>query len=167
MSAATTETGWGCAVPEVDITTHGAEKLVRLAKAISTAGDKELGRKLTKALQQADKPLKKSARQGALQILPYRGGLAERVAKSRFTSRITKSGSGAGLTITGTGQDNLSRMDAGTVRHPVYGNRDQWVTQRIAPGWFTNPLTLDAPKVREELDKAIDELSAELEAGGG
>jgi len=149
---------------EVTVTTRGAAELKRVAAAIKASGDENLSKELNKALSRAAKPLKKSARQGALQILPYRGGLAERVAGSRFTSRVTKRGKGAGLTIVGTGQDNLTRMDAGTVRHPVFGNRNRWVTERINPGWFTKPLTLDAPKVAVELDAAIDTVAAKLEA---
>lgn len=149
---------------EINISVTGAEKLLRLATAIRKSGDQNLSKELNKALQRASKPLKRSARQGALQILPYRGGLAERVARSRFTSRVTKRGRGAGLRIIGNGQDNLARMDDGSVRHPVYGNRGKWVTQRITPGWFTKPLTLDAPKVSAELNGAIDAVAAKLEA---
>jgi hypothetical protein len=152
----------------VEITTRGTEKLARLGAALKQAGDKDLDRELKQALRRAGKPLQRSAKQGALQILPYRGGLAERVARSRFTAAVRTTGRGANLRITGAGRDQLSHMDDGFVRHPVFG---RWLPgqppQKINPGWFTKPLTLDAPKQRTEIDKAIDVVAAQLEAKGG
>jgi hypothetical protein len=153
-------------MPVVDLSTSGTERLIRLGVAIKAAGSTELQRELRRAAQRAGGPLKRSARQGAIQILPYRGGLAERVAASRFTATVSTRGSGAGLRITGIGRYQLSRLDDGSVRHPVYGNRRNWVTQTIKPGWFTKPLTLDAPKQKVEFDKAVDAVAAKLEAAG-
>lgn len=145
------------------ITVTGAEGLARLSRALRDADRNDLSKELNRALQRASGPLKKSARQGAQQILPYRGGLADRVAGSRFTARVTKRGKGAGLQIVATGRDDIAGMDAGKVRHPVFGNRSKWVTEKITPGWFTKPLTLDAPKSRGELVKAIDAVAKKLQ----
>jgi hypothetical protein len=155
------------AVPVVDISTRGTEKLIRLGAAIRQAGDKDLKRELTKAMRRAGRPLLRSARQGALQILPYHGGLNERVAASRFSSTVSTIGSGAGLRISAVGRYQLSGLDDGIDRHPVFGNRANWVTQAIVPGWFSKPLTLDAPKQKVEVDKAVDDVAAKLEAAGG
>lgn len=152
-------------MPVVELSTRGTEKLARLAAAIKQAGDKDLERELNRALRRAGRPLTRSARQGALQILPYRGGLAERVARSRFSSQVR----GGRLTIVAAGRDNLGRMDDGSVRHPVFGVwRPGMPSQRITPGWFSKPLTLDAPKVVDgELEDAVDKVAAQLEANGG
>lgn len=150
----------------VVVASSGTEKLVRLAAAIKAAGDKDLQKELDQAMRRLATPLKQSARRGAIQILPYRGGLAERVAGMRFTARVRKVGSGAGVTIRAAGQYDLSRLDDGRDRHPVYGHRNVWVTQAIRPGWFTNPLLLDAPKQRDEIVHAIDVIAKKLEAAG-
>lgn len=154
----------------VVVTTSGTEKLVRLAAAIKAAGDKELSKELDKAMRQLVTPLKRSARQGALAILPHRGGLDERVAASRFTARVRKVGSGAGVTIRAAGQYNLNRMDDGRNRHPVWAHGPRsgwgWANQTIRPGWFTNPLLLDAPKQRDEIVAAIDRIARKLETAG-
>jgi len=154
-------------MPVVTISTNGTEKLVRLAMAIKASGDKNLQRELTAAMRRASRPLLRSARQGAIQILPYRGGLAETVAASRFTAQVRANSNGAALQITAVGRYQLSSMDEGHVRHPVYGHRQTWVSQRIRPGWFTKPLTIDAPKQRRELDRAVYDVAQQLEAEGG
>src|SRR5215468_8748671 len=135
----------------------GTAELARLSAVLRTA-DKIEQRELQKAMRRLAAPLKRSARQGALQILPYRGGLAERVASGRFSAQVRLAGKGAGVRITAVDRRgaDVNRMDDGSVRHPVYGNRRRWVTQRITPGWFTTPLLLDAPKVRDEIGKALD-----------
>lgn len=152
----------------VDITVTGTEKLVRLAAAIKASGDKNLQRELTQGMRRAARPYPRAARQGALQILPHHGGLDERVAASRFSVRVRTSGSGAGLTVTGASGDNIRRMDEqGIVRHPVYGDRKKWVSERITRGWFTKPMILESRDTYGEVVKAVDDVAAQLEAEGG
>jgi hypothetical protein len=139
------------------------EQLTRLA-AVLRATPKIEQRELRKSMRRAARPLLRTARQGALQILPYRGGLAERVAAGKFTSQVSFSGDRTGIQITAADRRgaDVNRMDDGSVRHPVYGNRRRWVTQAIRPGWFSEPLLLDAPKVRDEIEKALDTTAATM-----
>jgi hypothetical protein len=150
----------------VTVTSHGAEKLTRLGVAIKAAGDKDLQRELRRAMQRGGKPLKEAARRGALERLPKRGGLAERVSTSKFGVRTTTSGKGAAVRIVGQSGYDLQGMDDGLIRHPVYGNRKNWVSETIAPGWFFDAEEAAAPKVRDELIQAIDVVAAKLEAAG-
>src|SRR5262245_51589036 len=100
----------------------GTAELARLSAVLRTA-DKIEQRELQKAMRRLARPLLKSARQGAIQILPYHGGLNERVAAGRFTSQVKLSGKGASVRITAAGRSpraDYNRMDDGSVRHPVY-----------------------------------------------
>lgn len=67
-------------------------------------------------------------------------------------------------------------LNRGEWRHPVFGNRDVWVTQRVTPGWFdrtgqaAKPEFLAAAAVA--LEKAAVDLARRIEAmnywnGGG
>jgi hypothetical protein len=121
-------------------------------------------------------PMRQSARNGALAILPKRGGLNERVAGSRFTVSFYSGSRGVRFRVTGVSRqrDQLSRMDdPGFVRHPVFPDpsrpRSEWTWrgQSITPGWFTKPLTLDATRNGGEIDHAIADLARKLEAEGG
>jgi len=152
---------------KVSVQTRGADKLARVSAALRAAGDKDLQRELRRAMSRTTKPLRKAARDGALQILPHRGGLDEHVAATaRIATRVTANSSGARLRITGTSRDNLRRMDEdGLVAHPVFGNRKKWVIERVRPGWFTNPLTLAAQgAVPKEIDAALDDVARKLQA---
>lgn len=155
----------------VVVTSSGTEKLTRLAAAIKAAGDKGLHKELDQALRRIAAPLKQSVRQGARQILPYRGGLADRVATTgRVTTRVsTASPDRVRLQIVATGPTpdaQWSQMDDGSVRHPVYGHRKTWVRQTIRPGWFTTPLLLDAPRQRDEITHAVEIVAQKLETAG-
>src|SRR6266702_3963762 len=152
---------------KVSVQTRGADKLARVSAALRAAGDKDLQRELRRAMSRTTKPLRKAARDGALQILPHRGGLDEHVASTaRIATRVTANSSGARLRITGTSRDNLRRMDEeGIVRHPLFGNRKRWFDERIRPGWFTNPLILAAQgNVPKEIDAALDDVARKLQA---
>jgi hypothetical protein len=148
---------------EIKFGYHGAEKLARLAAAIKDAGDKDLRRELFRAMQRSTKPLKLAAREGAIQILPYRGGLAERVATSKFSTQVRTRGKGAGVRVKGASDMDIGSMNRGRLRHLTYGHRP-WRNQKVRAGWFDDSLTVEADKVRGEIVRAVDELGRKLEA---
>jgi hypothetical protein len=150
--------------PRVTVTvrTSGEQKLARVGNAIKASGDKDLQRALRRGMQRSVKPLKAAAPYGALSRLPHRGGLAERVAASKFGARVTTSGSRVGVRITGAGSYNLRRMDDGVIRHRVFGS-DTWVSQPVKPGWFSDYEERKAPEVRDNIDRELDVLAARLE----
>src|SRR6266496_4260607 len=135
----------------VTVTTRGADKLTRLGRALKDACDKDLQRELRRAMQRGGKPLKDAARKGALERLPKRGGLAERVANSKFGVRTSTAGKGASVRIIGPSGYDLQGMDEGLIGHRVYGHRGRWVSETVKPGWFSDAEAAAAPKVRDEL----------------
>ncbi len=152
--------------PRVNVTvqTRGAEKLTRLGAAIK-AGDKGLRRELNREMGRTTAPYRRAARAGALQVLPHRGGLAEHVAATaRITTRVTTSGPGVGVRVTGASRDNLRRMDEdGIVRRPTFGHRP-WKDQKIRPGWFTDPLILTANAIGPKaIDRALDQVIVKMQ----
>lgn len=138
-----------------------ADKLDLVARTLRDLQDKGLTRELTKALNRATDELKREAKDEAGKRLPQRGGLAQRVAQSKLSTR-RRSGRNPGIRITAKGLDQLEAMDRGFVKHPVWGNRDVWVTQEITPGWFSDPMEQGRPEVARRIEQALDELAAEL-----
>ena len=62
-----------------------------------------------------------------------------------------------------TGTRKLKRLDAGLLTHPVFGNREKWVTQEgaaqgMVPGWFTGPCEAEESRVRGELEQALEDV---------
>ncbi|SDZ55141.1 hypothetical protein SAMN05216215_10973 [Saccharopolyspora shandongensis] len=54
-------------------------------------------------------------------------------------------------------------MDDGRWRHPVFGNRDRWVTQTARPaGWFESAMRRHGPRVRDGAAKAVNDIINKL-----
>ena len=50
---------------------------------------------------------------------------------------------------------DVARINDGILRHPVYGNREVWVSQDIRPGFFDDPVRHGGPEVRREIEAAV------------
>ena len=95
--------------------------------------------------------------------------LRESVARGVRLSNVKK-GRGAGVVIRTSGtylppdQKRLpKRMNRGSWRHPVFGNRDVWVEQIVdPPGWFDEPAKRSRPKLSQEVSAALDEAVKQL-----
>jgi hypothetical protein len=116
----------------------------------------------------AAKPMVDAAKESARENLPHSGGLNTYVAdgaKIAARNRVSVARS-VGVRIVATeGGVNLTRMDKGVVRHPVYGNRSVWVNQDIASGWFTKPLNERAPVAQAEIVMAMNIIGRRIEKG--
>jgi hypothetical protein len=117
----------------VDIT--GADQLVRLSKALKEAGAKDLQRELSKAINTAMKPVKADLQRSA-GSLPNRGGLAARVARTKYSTRRNKNG----LKLVGKGD-----------------------LQDIKPGWWTDVTDAAAPEVRKEILGAMESVIRKID----
>jgi hypothetical protein len=60
----------------------------------------------------------------------------------------------------------LARSDAGILTHPLFGDRDHWYDQHVTPGWFTRPCEDAAPRVRQEVIDALDNVAANAASKG-
>ena len=148
----------------------GVEQLQALARDLKAAGNKGLRRELSRGIQRAAKPLKVGAKEAALEELPRAGGLAERVASSKFSTRTrlgTRSPSirivGAGDTSESSGKSlDLNSLDRGRIRHLTYGRRP-WQNQAIEPLWFSHRMEEIADTtVRADILKAMSNVADKL-----
>lgn len=133
---------------------EGANQLANLAKALKQTGQKDLRRDLSRALNRSTSKAKTAARASARSTLPKRGGLAERVARSRFTTSVRSTGKFPSVQFVAKGSSNIAAMDYGRVRHPVYGT-DTWVQQRVFPGWWRRPMKANADDTRKNIAAAL------------
>src|SRR5690242_8932474 len=78
-------------------------------------------------IREIAKPAVDAVRKSALESLPKRGGLNEWVAEATIKTSILTGSRSAGVSIRArkTGHD-LPAINAGTARHPVFGNRNAW-----------------------------------------
>ena len=142
----------------IDPSIDPPDKLDLVVRTLRDLGDKDLARELSKGLNRATKDLKADAKAEAGRRLPQRGGLAARVAGAKLSTR-RRSGRNPGVRIQAAGMAQLSGMDAGQVKHPVFGNRDVWVTQQIAGGWFSDPMEAGGPAVARAVEAVLDDVA--------
>jgi hypothetical protein len=154
----------------VEISVTGAEEFGALARRLRQAGRSDLRLELTRAVREAGKPVKDAAKVNVL-ALPAHGpkhtGLRGRVARTVKLS-VRTSGGGVGVRVSagpaGTDVGRLARhMNVGRWRHPVYGNRNAWVTQTMPPGWFDRATEHAAPKARQEIQDAMRRVREQIE----
>ena len=146
-----------------DFTIRGAEEFIRLSKALKHAGQTELRKELNRSLRAAAKPLIPKARAEALRRLPSKGGLAKQVSKEPMRVQVRTGATTAGVRIVvGRKQGGARAANRGFIRHPVFGNREVWVDQKVPADWFDEPLTKSAPEVRRALEGAMNDIAEQV-----
>lgn len=107
-------------------------------------------------------PVIPAVRESARSSLPRSGGLNERVAATKIAVGISTSRRSAGVRLkmgqgTGRGRRHMNEINAGSVRHPLYGNREHWYTTPVEPGFFDRPVKAAQPAVAEACMAALRE----------
>lgn len=147
-----------------DIQLTGAEQLAALSRRFKAENNKVMRRELSRGLNSASKPARRAAQERARSTLPKRGGLAERVGKSRMSTSVRSKGDETRVAILAKNADNVRAINAGHVRHPVFA-MDIWVSQPVRKGWFTEPMQENRPTVQRELQAVLDRITARLASG--
>jgi hypothetical protein len=142
----------------IEIVTH--DSATRLAAGLLAADQRRVVVAALRAELRRPLPaVRRAVRATALRQLPHRGGLGAWVAAARIGATVRATA----RTVTARihtdraslrGRSDLAAIDRGRVRAPAWGNRTAWHTQRVAPGYFTRTVTVDAQ--RQWLDAARD-----------
>ena len=150
-----------------DFKVTGAQDFYKLSKSLKAAGRTELRKELTKGMQRAAKPLIADTREAARRDLPHRGGLANLVAKAPQRVQVRTGASTDGVRIVvGAGRSGARATSLfGYVRHPTFGHRDRWVRQSVTPGWFDRTLDNAAPRVRPDIEAALEAVAETIVRG--
>jgi hypothetical protein len=136
------------------------QKFRALKQALRDA-DKEIRLGFLAKTRAALAPLKAAVSQSALGKLPKRGGLADRVANSKYSVRTRA----ASVSFITTSPLEIKTIDAGNLRHPVYGHMQAWVDQKVTPDFWTDPIEaarVETTALLETLmNQTIDKLNEE------
>lgn len=135
---------------------------LRALKATLQGLDREGKRALGKTLSAAVDPLRDDFTDEAISSLPSRGGLGVYVAKSRFVVRRRLGGSRPTLAIRVRrskrgGAVDLTRIEEGRLRHPVYGDRRTWVNQSVKAGMWDRVTGRAVVVTAARLSAAVDD----------
>lgn len=145
-----------------------ASEIESIARHLRLAGDGELVRSLQKAMSNAVAPVKDDIRGNLIPALPNPYAATLDADLTLRTSTLT--GTSPRVRVTGTTSSakrrRLRRLNSGILEHPLYGNRNHWYRQPVQPGWFTAPAERDAPRVREEILRALDDVASKAASKG-
>lgn len=119
------------------------------------ASDRVIARGVRKRLRDISNPLAAKVMEEGSAALPQSGGLAEHVRASAYR-RNSMTSSGIRIRL-GSRAAGLGKIDLGSIRHPVYGNRKNWVSQGIDEGVFSEEFQALASDVRNEMRKVMQD----------
>ena len=150
------------------MTADGTADFIRAAHALNEAGDRELRKGVYRGFRSAARPLGESMVQALAGDMPKRGGLSARVANSKVSIRNATTGSNPRVAITVRGPKGamaVGAMNAGNLRHPVFG-RKTWVSQHVPAGAATRAFEEGAPAVRRIIVRDLNAVIAETAKKG-
>lgn len=142
----------------------GARQLAAVGRRLKEAGAGGLRRELLATIRRSAKSAIPDVRASAERTLPSGGGLAALIAGSKIGVRTRLTGR-VGVQIRGDSPRSIRAMNRGRLRHPVFGNREVWVTQQVKPGWFTDPLQKRAPAIQRDIRQAMSDIARRIEKG--
>lgn len=151
---------------DFDIT--GTEEFVRAARQLNAAGRQGRGlwKELNAQIKQAVEPMTEAVRQDMTTYLPDRYVQDMKPGFQVRTSRSTR-GASAGLKLIGIAKGvrrrrHLKTINQGQLKHKVFGNPNNWVTQRVRPGFWTEPLkearAIPAKHIRRAVLNTVNKL---------
>ena len=139
--------------------------LLRQAKEFEPA----LAKSIRKNIREAAKPAVEDVRRTVLET-PTKGrtfGVRRAIAQG-VGIRISAAKSGGGVNIAASGRklpENRRAMvrllNKPSWRHPVFGNREQWVTQSGRP-YFGSVLYRYRDDIRDAVQRALDEAAGQI-----
>lgn len=114
-------------------------ELRRVAASLRKAEYRDLAQELRKSQRQALKPLQPEIKAEALASLPKRGGYNRIMARSVKVTVLTRLSGGpvvrAHIYASGKREHrDVAAVNAGRLRHPLFGNRRHWYETGVAPG---------------------------------
>jgi hypothetical protein len=122
-------------------------------------GDKQVRLAFLRAVRAAVAPLKDSVKSSALELLPKRGGLAAKIAASKYGIRT----SATTVSFQTVSPFEIKTIDQGIVRHPVFGHPIKWVSEPVTPGFWSKPAEADVNDIRVAVSVAIDKVAKQIE----
>lgn len=140
-----------------------ASELESIARHLRFAGQVDLVKSLQRAVTDAASPVKDDIRSALSDYMPKRYA-ATLGADLKLGTSSRLSGGNPGVSVWGRGGvrgRKLRRLDAGILTHPVFGDRSRWIDQTdgMTRGFFTGPAEKAAPRVREAIIAALNDVS--------
>jgi len=151
----------------MDVSISGAQQIHALAKRIKELGDAGLGREMARALTRAVDPIGKSINREAAAVAPsgYEPVLT-RSLQHRRSVRNSRAEASVRLTTSAKGKQDLRdlpSLNAGRLRHPVFGRRrSPWAVTAITSGFYDRGTEKAADAAEKQLLVVLDDFTQRL-----
>jgi hypothetical protein len=151
----------------VEITIRGAGELRRVAAQLR-AEQKALQANIVRGARRAVRPLERAIRAEVPAHMP--GGYTAVLAPALRITTSVRFASSPGIRIrvraAGKVEDrDVASLDAGVLRHPLFGNRGHWYAQGIRAGFVSGPARALADDVYRELNQVAEDVRQRIERG--
>lgn len=143
--------------------------LLSVRRALKQVDDKGLGKQMSKGFRAATKKLPPEIRAEVPKAMP--SGYAPVLSKSlsfRMSVRETRWTARLVYRIVGKGrkdQRDVRSLNRGTLRHPFFGNRQQWYAQKVRSGFVDRPVDRLAPDIAREMNAVIAYVAEQITKG--
>lgn len=151
-----------------------AVQLFAISDRLREAAEGGLTRRLSQGIGKALEPLEAEVRDGLRPHMPDR--YADLInAELKITRRTFTSPDESRLTVyaqtTGEGKRKIGRLDSGVLWHPTFGRfprgnpRNIWREMgepHVKPGWWSGATEAAAPRVRQEIINALNDVTERL-----
>jgi hypothetical protein len=148
---------------------NGLRELRYVADRLRKAAARDLTRELAKGQRAAFRPLQKEIAAEALATLPKRGGYNVTMAKAIKVTVTTGFGRNAlQARVYAKGKDearDVRRVNAGELRHPLFGRRSNWHTTRVRAGFVDRPVRALSDRVLKECADAAQRVNESIARG--
>lgn len=162
----------------LDATVTGQAQLRKLSAHIRATGDKGLGRELARALDKAIEPVKKAIEASARATMPSGyAPILTRSLKHRRTVRAAARQASVRLATHADGgkeRRDLPALEAGHLRHPVFGRTrrtrkgskpNPWSVTRIRPGFYERGTAAAGDLAEKAALEVLDDFTERLAEG--
>lgn len=151
------------------LTMSSGAELRYVAGLLRKAAARDLTRELRKGQRAAFKPLQKEIKAEALATLPKRGQYNAVMSKAVKVSVTTGTGRNALIARVyargKTENRDVVAVNAGRLRHPVFGHRSRWKTTTVRSGFVDRPADRLADQVLRESADAVERVLDQIARG--
>jgi hypothetical protein len=146
-------------VLKVQFEALGAAKIRLIGLALRRLGaDRQIVNDMAKEIRRSGPAIRREVRAHILAELPKSGGLNEWVARAPVRLVVRRGANTAGVSVrvgrnSRSGRADLKGLDAGGVRHPLWGNRKHWYGQAVTPGSISEGISEEGS---DALERAVE-----------
>lgn len=119
--------------------------------------DRKLVLSMRRDLREIAKPVGGRIVEAIAEVMPKRGGLAQRIRSQGRVSLLVDLRRGVRIQLSNKAGIYMGAFEAGSIRHPVYGHRKRWVLQNVPGGAGAEAFAMESDALADAVSKKVTE----------